>query len=200
MAEITAQLVKELREKTGAGMGDCKQALVETNGNIKEAIEYLRKKGAASLAKRQDRSANEGVIVAATSGNFQKAAIVEVNCETDFVAKNENFVEFGFQVCKAILNSEAHTIDELMNVTIQTDSIKGLYNEILAKFSEKIEIRRFEKIATNGYVTEYIHAGNKLAVLLEIDQSNPNEKAAKLIKDIATVSYTHLTLPTIYSV
>ncbi len=185
MAEITAQLVKELRDKTGAGMGDCKKALVETDGNIKEAIEYLRKKGAAALAKRQDRSANEGVVVASTSNDSKKGAIVEINCETDFVAKNDQFVKFGNQVCKAALDSDATSIEELMEVPVDSDTVKGLYNEILAKFSEKIEIRRFDKILTKGYISEYIHAGNKLAVLIEINQANPNEKAALLIKDIA---------------
>lgn len=185
MAEISAQMVKELREKTGAGMGDCKNALVETNGDMKEAIEYLRKKGAAALAKRQDRSANEGLVIAKTSTNAQDAAIVELNSETDFVAKNEGFETFANQLGQAILENNPTTIDEIMDLKVGNDTVKGLYNELLAKFSEKIEIRRFERLHTNGYFADYIHAGSKLAVLIEMSEPNPNERAVMMIRDIA---------------
>jgi elongation factor Ts len=185
MADITPQMVKELREKTGAGMGDCKKALVETNGAIKEAIEYLRKKGAASLAKRQDRSANEGLVVAKTTDDGKAAAIVEINCETDFVAKNEEFGNFSNLVVTVILENNPSSIEELMNLNIGNDTVCGMYNEILAKYSEKIEIRRFEKINTDGFIIDYTHAGSKLAVLLEISESNPPEAALDLIKDLS---------------
>ncbi len=185
MAEITPKMVKELRDKTGSGMGDCKKALVENDGDFQEAIEYLRKKGAASLTKRQDRSANEGLIVAKTSTNGNNAAIVEINCETDFVARNEEFVNYSQQVCDSLLINEAQSIDDLMNLKVGTDTIGGLYNGILAKFSEKIETRRFQKIVSDGFIAEYTHAGNKLAVLIEISESNPTEKAISMIRDIA---------------
>lgn len=185
MAEITPKMVKELRDKTGAGMGDCKKALVENDGNFQEAIEYLRKKGAASLSKRQDRTANEGLIIAKTSTNGSNAVVVEINCETDFVARNEQFVTYSNQVADALLNNDANTIDDLMNLKVGDDTVNGLYNEILAKFSEKIETRRFKKLSTAGFVAEYTHAGNKLAVLIEISEPNPTEKAITLIRDIA---------------
>jgi len=185
MAEITPKMVKELRDKTGAGMGDCKKALVENDGNFQEAIEYLRKKGAASLSKRQDRSANEGLIIAKTSEDGKNAAVVEVNSETDFVSRNEQFVTFANQVAEALLNNEAKSIDDLMNIKVADDTVGGLYNEILAKFSEKIEVRRFEKSSTDGFIAEYTHAGNKLAVLIEVSEANPTDKAITLIRDIA---------------
>jgi len=185
MGQITPQMVKDLREKTGAGMGDCKTALTETDGNINDAIEYLRKKGAAALAKRQDRSANEGLVVAMTSKDGKNAAIVEVNSETDFVAKNEGFEVFAKQVCEAILANNPKTIEDVMSIKVGNDTINGLYNELLAKFSEKIEIRRFARINSNGFLANYIHAGSRLAVLLDMSIQNPSEKSFSLIRDIA---------------
>ncbi|MDQ1266104.1 MAG: Elongation factor Ts [Bacteroidota bacterium] len=185
MAGITPQMVKTLREKTGAGMGDCKKALDDADGDMNLAIEILRKKGAASAAKRADRSAKEGTIAALTTPDGKKAVIIEVNSETDFVARNENFVNYVNSVALALLNNNAQTIDELMELKIENDTIKGMHNEILAKFGEKIEIRRFETLTTNGYFAEYIHAGSKLAVLVEVSAETINEKAHGLIRDIA---------------
>ncbi len=185
MANITPQMVKELREKTGAGMGDCKKALVENDGDMEKAIEYLRKKGAASAAKRADRSANEGTICAKTNADGGKAAIVEVNCETDFVAINAEFVEYANKLADAILDSDVTTIDELMKVNVAGDTVEGLHNEILAKFSEKIEIKRFNRIISNGFISAYIHAGNKLGVLLEVSEKDLSDTGKSLTRDIA---------------
>jgi len=185
MGQITPQMVKDLREKTGAGMGDCKTALVETDGNMNEAIEYLRKKGAAALAKRQDRSANEGLVIALTTADGKNAAIVEVNSETDFVAKNEGFEKFTKQVCETILANNPKTIDDVMALSVGNDTVNGLYNELLAKFSEKIEIRRFARLISDGTLANYIHAGSKLAVLIDVSVQNPSEKSYSLIRDIA---------------
>lgn len=185
MGQITPQMVKDLREKTGAGMADCKTALTETDGNMNEAIEFLRKKGAAALAKRQDRSANEGLVIAMTAADGKNAAIVEVNSETDFVAKNEGFEVFAKQVCEAILANNPKTIDDVMAIKVGNDTVNGLYNELLAKFSEKIEIRRFAKLSTSGILASYIHAGSRLAVLIDLSVSNPSEKSFSLIRDIA---------------
>lgn len=185
MAQITPAMVKDLREKTGAGMGDCKKALTETDGNMQEAIEYLRKKGAASAAKRADKTANEGTIFAGTSADGKKAAIVEINCETDFVAMNEDFTGFLSQVGNALLENTVESNEELMKVSIGNDTIEGLYNEILAKFSEKIEISRFKQLNSDGFVASYIHAGNKLGVLVETTAKSMNEEAHAKIRDIA---------------
>lgn len=185
MAEISAQLVKELRDKTGAGMGECKKALTESNGDINQAIEILRKKGAAMAAKRADRSAKEGIISAKTNADGKIGIILEVNCETDFVARNEQFINYVDSVAQAILENEVNDINELMNIKTNNDTIGDLHNEILAKFSENIQIRRFEKIKTNGYIAEYNHAGSKLAVLVELSENQLTPTAKTLLRDIA---------------
>ena len=187
MADITPQMVKDLREMTGAGMGDCKKALVDANGDMKEAIEILRKKGAASAAKRATKEAKEGIITTKTSEDYHKACIVEVNCETDFVARNEEFVKYVETVKNAYFENDIATLEDLMKVKVGEDTIEGLHNEILAKFSENIGIRRFEKLSTsNGYIVDYIHAGSKLAVLLEFEGATEiNERAKALSRDIA---------------
>ena len=185
MAEITPQLVKKIRDKTGAGMGDCKNARTEANGDMDAAIEILRKKGAASAAKRADRSANEGIILVKTLENGKESAIVEVNSETDFVARNQGFVDFAHTVVDTLLSSNAKTIEEVLQLKAGNNTLEQLLNDVLAKFSEKIEIRRFEKINSNGYIADYIHAGSKLAVVIEASIAEPTEKSKVLIRDIA---------------
>lgn len=187
MTNITPQMVKELREMTGAGMGDCKNALVEANGDKKEAIEILRKKGAASAAKRASKAANEGLVLTKTSTDYNKAVIVEVNCETDFVARNEEFVKYVETVRDAYFANDVKSIDDLMNVSVNSDTIQGKHNEILAKFSENISLRRYDKISTNnGYIVDYIHGGNKLAVLVEFEgTSKITENARNKSREIA---------------
>ncbi len=185
MSEISALLVKELRDKTGAGMADCKKALVEANGDMNSAIEILRKKGAASAAKRADKTANEGVIAARLSDDKKNAAIVEINCETDFVARNAEFENFVNKVADSLIQNNVNNLDELMKISVGNDTIEGLYNEILAKFSEKIEIKRFETWNSKGSIASYIHAGNKLGVLVEVNVPNLNEESFSLLRDIA---------------
>ena len=185
MSDISASLVKELRDKTGAGMADCKKALVETDGDMSAAIEFLRKKGAASAAKRADKAANEGVIAARTNQNKNIAAILEVNCETDFVARNAEFDGFVNKVADALLENDVNTIDELKALSIGNDTVLGMYNELLAKFSEKIEIRRMNRWVSEGTIASYIHAGNKLAILVEVNAPNLNDEAFAILRDIA---------------
>ena len=146
---ITPQMVKDLRDKTGAGMADCKKALDEAQGDMQEAIEILRKRGAASAAKRADRSANEGIVIAKTSADGSKSVILEVNCETDFVARNEEFVKYADELANALLNSDAKDEESLMAINIGDKTLGDLHNEILAKFSEKIGLKRFEIIQAN---------------------------------------------------
>jgi elongation factor Ts len=185
MAEVTASLVKELRDKTGAGMADCKRALDESNGDMTTAIEWLRKRGAASAAKRADRESNEGVVVTRTSADGKTAAIVEVNCETDFVARNEEFVNFANIIADTVLANDVKTDDDIWNVSIGDKTIGNLRDEILAKFSERIELRRFERISTNGTIAEYIHAGNRLAVLVEFNADVTADTSKPLVRDVA---------------
>lgn len=185
MAEISASLVKELRDKTGAGMADCKKALVEADGDMNLAIEVLRKKGAASAAKRADKEANEGVISSKITDDKQTASVVEVVCETDFVARNAEFDSFVHNVAEAILANNVNNLEELNTLSIGSDTVQGKYNEILAKFSERIEIRRFEKWTSEGTIASYIHAGNKLGVMLDISATNLNDEAYAMLRDIA---------------
>ncbi len=177
-------MVKHLRDKTGAGMADCKKALDEAAGDMDIAIDVLRKRGAASAAKRADRSANEGLIIAKVSNDGKNAAIVEINCETDFVARNEEFGDFATQVGNAVLNNNPQSADDIMTINIGDKTLGDLHNEMLSKFSEKIGVKRFKHISTNGSVVEYIHAGNKLAVLIEVNVT-ATDKAKAMIRDIA---------------
>lgn len=182
---ISAQTVKELREKTGAGMADCKKALEEAGGEMEAAIEWLRKRGAASVAKRADRDANEGTVIVKTSADGKTAAIVEVNCETDFVARNEEFVAFANAICDAVVAKPVSSEDEIWATEVGGKSLANLRDEILAKFSEKIGLRRWERITTNGHITEYTHAGNRLGVLVEFDAPVTADAAKPMTRDVA---------------
>lgn len=184
MASITPQMVKELREKTGAGMGDCKKALTESDGDMKTAIEFLRKKGAASAAKRADKAAREGQIVIKTTDDYKKGVMIEINCETDFVALNDNFLHFIDIVGNTAMNGDYKCFDDMKNVTVEDATIDQHYNDILAKFSEKIEVRRIHKIETKGSVVSYLHSNGKLGVLLEINTPVLDETAVGHAKDI----------------
>jgi elongation factor Ts len=168
MANITPKMVKDLREKTGAGMADCKKALTETDGDMTAAIEFLRKKGAASAAKRADKTASEGRIFVKTSDDLKTGVIVEVNCETDFVAMNDEFLKFVDIVGNTVMNGEYKSYDEMKAVEVEGATIEQHYNDILAKFSEKIEVRRLEKVVTEGSVVTYLHSNGKLGVLMDV--------------------------------
>lgn len=185
MANITPAQVKELREKTGAGMADCKKALVENDGNMEEAVEFLRKKGAASAAKRSDRETNEGVVSTKVTDDGKKASIVELTCETDFVARNDEFVEFTSLLSDIILNNNPSSQEDLMSTEANGKKVEDSYNEILAKFSEKIEVANFNNISTDGFIIDYIHGGNKLGVLVEVSSNNIKDESKELVKDIA---------------
>ncbi len=185
MSEITPQAVKALRDKTGAGMADCKKALVEADGDMNLAIEVLRKKGAASAAKRAEKTANEGAILTATANNGKTAAIVEVNCETDFVARNAEFENFVRSVLNQLITNDVNDWDSLKNSIVDGETLENRFNEILSKFSEKIEIKRVEKFHTDGFFASYIHVGNKLNVLVEVDNGELSEESQVLVRDIA---------------
>ena len=182
--KITAQQVNELRKKTGAGMMDCKKALTEADGDMEKAIEILRKKGAAVAAKRAERSANEGLIVTKISDDRKHGSIGEVNCETDFVAKNKDFVGLADEVIEVVFSSKPASVKELLE---KNSALKEKVNEVLAKVGEKVEISRIaDEEAPNGILVDYIHMGSKLGVLIKFD--NVTEAADELYnigKDIA---------------
>ena len=184
MAEISAKLVKELRDMTGAGMMDCKKALAETNGDKQKAVEWLRQKGIASAEKKAGRAAAEGAIGSYIHTGARVGVLVEVNCETDFVAHNEEFVNFSNAIADAVLANDIKSEDELWAISTGDKTLGNIKDEILAKFSEKIGLRRFEHRTTSGSFVAYIHAGSRLGVLLELDGSIP-EEAKPLGRDIA---------------
>ncbi len=185
---ITAQQVKELRDKTGAGMMDCKKALTEANGDFEKAIEILRKKGASVAAKRAERNAGEGIVLTKLLDDDTTGIIVEVNCETDFVAKSDDFVNFANFILDAIVSNQPSNVEELLSQSFNGKSVQEELTAIIGKIGEKIEVSRFaiEKIE-NGLITDYIHHGSKLGVLLVVENVNNDtkEELVKLTKDIA---------------
>ena len=176
--EIKASMVKELRDKTGAGMMDAKKALVETNGDMEKAIEHLRQKGMASADKKMGRIAAEGTIASAIEGKV--GAMIEVNCETDFVAKNEDFKAFASDMAKAVIAMNPSSVEEFMGMTCPKcgKTIDEIVKEKIAKIGEKITIRRFVKYDAGCCVNTYIHNG-KIGVLLEAKCANCDETLTK---------------------
>jgi elongation factor Ts len=181
---ITTEIIKKLRERTGAGMMDCKRALESTGGDMEKAVEFLRKKGAAVGAKRADRAAKEGVIVTLVNAGGATGVAVEVNCETDFVGRSDDFTRFASVVAEAVASHAPASADQLPGLVAGGKTLAEHQNDVLAKVGEKIEIRRFEIMkAAGGAVSAYTHLGSKIGVLVEL--SGPNEAAAVVGRDIA---------------
>ncbi len=183
---ISAKLVKELREKTGAGMMDCKKALDATNGNIEEAFDWLREKGIAKAAKKADRIAAEGLSAFVIDGN--KAALVEVNSETDFVAKNAEFQGFVKAVVNQAIASDSTDMEGFMAEAWNEDASKTVQdalNEKISVIGEKLSIRRFEKVVTDGCVVSYIHGGGRIGVLVEAETDVVNDEIRSCLKNVA---------------
>ena len=162
---VTAQMVKELREMTGAGMMDCKKALVEVDGNIEAAVDYLKEKGLAKAAKKAGRIAAEGLVRIAFSDDSKTAAIVEVNSETDFVSKNEEFVEFVENLAKLALTAESNDIEAFRAMSFEGTTVQDVLTAKIAKIGENMSIRRIEK-ASGDVVTSYIHGGGRIGVIV----------------------------------
>ena len=172
MADITSAMVKELRERTSAGMMDCKKALVESLGDMEKAIEWLREKGLSQAAKKASRIAAEGVVAQYTNEEGTIGAIVEVNCETDFVAKTDNFINFANKVAKQVALANPADVDALMAqkfVDDESKTISDLVSDATVAIGEKISIRRFTRYETSGVVSTYIHLGGKVGVMVEVD-------------------------------
>lgn len=185
---ITASQVKELRDKTGAGMMDCKKALVEAEGNLEKAIEILRKKGASVAAKRAERDANEGLVLTKVLDNGNTGAILEVNCETDFVASSDDFVNFANFTLDVVVANKPASVEELLNSELDGKKVSEELTTVIGKIGEKIEISRFLiKTIENATFVDYNHAGAKLGVLLQVENTNgaDAEKLGATFKDIA---------------
>ncbi len=185
--EITAAMVKQLREMTGAGVMNCKRALVETDGDFDKAIEVLREKGEATAVKKAGRIAAEGTVLAVVKED-KEAVIVEVNSETDFVAKNEKFRTFVADVAEQIFASSADTVEALSEEAWVKDSSKTVKEELVSQIAvigENLSIRRFKKINTDGIIVAYVHGGGRIGVLVEADTDVVNDEIKEALKNIA---------------
>ena len=188
MAAITAGMVKELREMSGAGMMDCKKALGATDGDFDKAMEWLREKGLATAQKKAGRIAAEGIVMTAVVNGGKTAAIVEVNAETDFVAKNDVFQGYVSEVVNQIVNSDATDVEAFKEEKWALDesmTVAEKHAAMIARIGENMNIRRFEKINTNGMVVSYIHAGGKIGVLVEADTDGSGAEVEECLKNIA---------------
>jgi elongation factor Ts len=179
MSAITAQDINKLRQATGAGMMDCRKALTETNGDFEAAIDWLRKQGQKVAAKRSDREAKEGVIIAQTSADNKTGFVVCISCETDFVSKNADFVAFAQSIADAAVANNVKTAEELNEVTVNGAKVSDLINDKLASIGEKIGIAKFERVDA-PFVASYIHGAYRISVLVALTAAN-----AELGKDLA---------------
>ncbi|EOB7471484.1 translation elongation factor Ts [Staphylococcus aureus] len=189
MATISAKLVKELREKNGAGMMDCKKALTETDGDIDKAIDYLREKGIAKAAKKADRIAAEGLVHVETKGN--DAVIVEINSETDFVARNEGFQELVKEIANQVLDTKAETVEALMETTLPNGkSVDERIKEAISTIGEKLSVRRFaiRTKTDNDAFGAYLHMGGRIGVLTVVEGSTDEEAARDVAMHIAAIN------------
>ncbi len=189
MAQISAKLVKQLRDMTGAGMMDCKKALVETGGDLEAAVEYLRKAGVAKAAKKLDREAKEGRVEAAINDDHKRGAMVELASETDFVARNEEFINFAQKLAKLALENAIKSTEELLNSTIDGVTVEEAVTQLVAKIGENIRPKRvaYFEAGEGGVIYQYVHPGNKIGVMVELSASPqaPVEGLLKLAKEIA---------------
>lgn len=197
--QITAKMVSELRERTGAGMMDCKKALTEANGDMEKAIEILREKGLAAAAKKAGRVAAEGLVETYISEDGKRGAIIELNCETDFVAKNADFAELAKNIAKHAAHSNAATVEELLEEKFIVDnniSVKDAITALIAKLGENMTFRRFERfVAEEGVISDYIHGGGRIAVMVQLKGGNEavlKEVAKELALQIAAANPLYL--------
>ncbi len=186
---ISASMVKELREMTGAGMMDCKKALTQTDGDMDKAVDYLRENGLAKAEKKAGRIAAEGIVKTNISADKKNASIVEVNSETDFVAKNEKFQAFVEAVAAQAIDTDAADIEAFLNEAWAADTSKTVNEELasmIATIGENMNIRRFEKVSCdNGMVVDYIHAGGKIGVLIAAETDNTGDAVVECLKNVA---------------
>ena len=189
MAAVTAKMVKDLREMTGAGMMDCKKALGETNGDMDKAVEFLREKGLATAQKKAGRIAAEGICKTLVAADEKSAVVVEVNAETDFVAKNDKFQDYVAQVAEAAMETEAATTEEFLASTWKFDAEKTVQEALSAQIAvigENMNIRRFTKVTEeNGFVASYTHMGGKIGVLVDVETDVVNDAIKEMARNVA---------------
>lgn len=190
MAEITAAIVKQLRDKTNAGMMDCKKALAECNGNIDDAVKYLREKGISKAEAKADRAANQGIITARVTECGCDGILIEVNCETDFVSKNDNFQGFVAKLADTLAASKATTLEEALAVEIDDTTVDNYVKTKVIELGENMMLRRFARlsVANEGIIADYIHMGGKVGVLLNVatgkEETTKADSFKTLVKDI----------------
>ena len=183
---ITAAMVKELREKSGAGMMDCKKALVATEGNMEKAIDYLRENGMVKAAKKADRIAAEGISYGLVSEDGKCAVAVEVNSETDFVAKNEKFQNFVKDVAAQVLATDAADVESLLDTAMGEGTLRERLTSEIATIGENLKVRRFARMTEeNGFITSYIHMGGKIVVLVDVATDVINDNICEMAKNVA---------------
>lgn len=185
--QITASMVKELRDKTNAGMMDCKKALKETNGDIEKAVDYLREKGLSQAAKKSGRIAAEGLTSALVSADGKKGVVVEVNSETDFVSKNEEFKDFVNEVAQAVVENDPADVEVLKSVVLAGGkTVQDTLTDKIAKIGENMSVRRFGQVKVeDGAVVDYIHGGGKISVVVALESKGDKEVLEVLGKDLA---------------
>lgn len=170
---ISAQDINKLRQMTGAGMMDCRKALTETNGDFEAAIDWLRKQGQKVAAKRSDREAKEGVVIAKTSDDKKSGIVVCVSCETDFVSKNADFVAFAQSIADAAITNNVKSLDELNNAEVNGAKVSDMVNDKLASIGEKIGVTKFERVDA-PYISSYIHGNYRIGVLVGMNKDAPD--------------------------
>ena len=185
--------IKQLREKTGAGMVDCKKALLEANNDIEKAVEILRKKGIAKAAKREDKETSEGVIKIAVNNENNQGYIFELSAETDFVARNEKFIKLSDDLMEIIKKEKPNSIDELLNLSMEKNTIKETVQNFSGTIGEKIEIKKFETLKSNGTVGNYSHLGGKIGVLVSLNVADKKDLAYDIAMQVAASNPKYIT-------
>ena len=183
LAEISAGQVKELREQTGAGMMDCKKALAEANGDMARALEILREKGIAKASKRVGRAGSEGRVIAAVSSDGKTGALVELNCETDFVAKTDDFAHVGNELARAAFTHTPRSVEDLLDLSVKGEKLRDKVTAAVAKLGEDLAVRRMTRLEApgSGFVASYVHAGGKIGTLVAVESSDPPKPEARAL-------------------
>ena len=189
---ITASLVSELRQKTGVGLMECKKVLVETNGDLEKAITKLREKGLAKAAKKSDRSTNEGKIFSKVNNETKQAVILELNCETDFVASNDQFSECGNSLCNTILENKINTLESLQQSNIEDKPYKDFLANYVLTLGENLSVKRFEYFENASFYETYIHMNGKIGTLVTFDSELDSETSKSIAMHVAAANPTYL--------
>ena len=186
---ITAAQVKELREMTGVGMMECKKALVEADGDMDAAVDILRKNGLASAQKKAGRATNEGTIMIKVNDDATAAAVLELNCETDFVGTNDVFLGYAGKICQAVLDNDPADVEALKACTIDGETVEAVLLDAIHKLGENMQIARFTRMTADGYIASYIHMGGKIGILVKFElgdkATGANADFVAMSKDVA---------------